>query len=180
MTPAGPRWRTATSSDLEGVRSLASTIQGKRRIPTFGGKRRRAHGGRSEPYLDDLCGFLKELHIPAPAAQRRLVLTDDESGHIVGVLSYRTDGDAVMLEAVAIAPSRRREGLGRSAIEFMLDELTAYAIERSYPELVLMTNVHCDNKASLAMCTDMGWLANEEASGSGYIRYEVVLLVAGA
>ena len=46
-------------------------------------------------------------------------ISDDEAA---GVAFYNTVGDALMLDYIYVAPSHRRQGIGRSLVEDFIDE----------------------------------------------------------
>lgn len=100
-----------------------------------------------EPWTPGL--FLHELKIPFSTT---LVARDEARGDaIVGYVCWWVVGDEVHLLNVAIAPDRRRCGLGRALVQLVLDEA------RHAGARVVTLEVRHDNAAGIALYRSFGF-----------------------
>ena len=88
----------------------------------------------------------------------------DGARGIDGVLVIRPHDDHLLLENVAVRPSRQKQGLGRKLIAFAEDQ----AMERGLSEVQLYTHVRMEG--NLSVYPRLGYEETERRSEDGYER----------
>ena len=84
-------------------------------------------GKKPGPMLDDYARFIEEDQVHAAV---------DENGALAGVLVLQTKGEGFHLKCIAVHPSSRGKGLGRTLLEFA----EAEALRQGYSAIRLCTN----------------------------------------
>jgi ribosomal protein S18 acetylase RimI-like enzyme len=83
---------------------------------------------------------------------------------VAGVLVLRPEGDALMVENVAVDPARQGEGLGRALLDFACDQAAARGIE----ELRLYT--HERMTSNVELYERLGWEEYDRLEQHGFAR----------
>jgi ribosomal protein S18 acetylase RimI-like enzyme len=83
---------------------------------------------------------------------------------VAGVLVLRPDGDALMVENVAVDPERQGSGLGRSLLEFAEQQAAARGIEelRLYTHELMTSNIELYER--------LGWVEYDRLEQHGFAR----------
>ncbi len=83
---------------------------------------------------------------------------------VAGVLVLRPDGDALMVENVAVDPERQGSGLGRSLLEFAEQQAAARGIEelRLYTHELMTSNIELYER--------LGWAEYDRLEQHGFAR----------
>jgi ribosomal protein S18 acetylase RimI-like enzyme len=140
-----PAIRPATPDDVESIRELVVRAY-SRWVPRI--------GLRPAPMDADYAALVDEGDV--------FVLAGPD---VVGVLVLRpTEGDALMVENVAVDPERQGEGLGPSLLEFA----EAQARGRQLAELRLYT--HELMTENIALYERLGWTEYDRLASQGFAR----------
>jgi ribosomal protein S18 acetylase RimI-like enzyme len=83
---------------------------------------------------------------------------------VAGVLVLRSDGDALMVENVAVDPARQGEGLSRDLLDFAADQ----AATRGIAELHLYT--HERMTSNIELYERLGWEEYDRLEQHGFAR----------
>ena len=83
---------------------------------------------------------------------------------VAGVLVLRPEGDALMVDNVAVDPARQGEGLGRALLDFASDQAAARGIE----ELHLYT--HERMTSNVELYERLGWEEYDRLEQHGFAR----------
>jgi ribosomal protein S18 acetylase RimI-like enzyme len=83
---------------------------------------------------------------------------------VAGVLVLRPDGDALMVENVAVDPARQGEGLGRALLTFASDQAAVRGIEelRLYTHELMTSNIELYRR--------LGWEEYDRLEQHGFAR----------
>jgi ribosomal protein S18 acetylase RimI-like enzyme len=83
---------------------------------------------------------------------------------VAGVLVLRPDGDALMVENVAVDPGRQGEGLGRALLSFASDQAAVRDIEelRLYTHELMTSNIELYER--------LGWEEYDRLEQHGFAR----------
>jgi GNAT superfamily N-acetyltransferase len=83
---------------------------------------------------------------------------------VAGVLVLRPDGDALMVENVAVDPGRQGEGLGRALLSFASDQAAVRGIEelRLYTHELMTSNIELYER--------LGWEEYDRLEQHGFAR----------
>jgi GNAT superfamily N-acetyltransferase len=136
--------RPASRGDVESVRSLVERAYA-RWVPVI--------GLRPAPMDADYGALVEEGDV--------YVLADPD---VAGVLVLRPDGEALMVENVAVDPSRQGGGLGPTLLEFAERQAAA----RGIAELRLYT--HELMTANIELYERLGWTEYDRLAERGFAR----------
>ena len=136
--------RPASRGDVESVRSLVERAYA-RWVPVI--------GLRPAPMDADYGALVEEGDV--------YVLADPD---VAGVLVLRPDGEALMVENVAVDPSRQGGGLGPTLLEFAERQAAA----RGIAELRLYT--HELMTANIDLYERLGWTEYDRLAERGFAR----------
>jgi ribosomal protein S18 acetylase RimI-like enzyme len=83
---------------------------------------------------------------------------------VAGVLVLRPDGDALMVENVAVDPARQGEGLGRALLTFASDQAAVRGVEelRLYTHELMTSNIDLYER--------LGWEEYDRLEQHGFAR----------
>ena len=144
-TTSTPRIRLAIAAD---VRVVAQIVEDAYRhyIPRI--------GRPSQPMLDD----------HATRVSDGVVWVIEEDGTIWGIVMLLPEPDHLLLDNIAVVPSRQRTGLGRRLLVFA----EAEAVRRGYSEIRLYTNVLMTENRRLYVA--IGYEETGRGTGAGFER----------
>jgi len=131
-----------------------------REAPAIGGLVERAYGPwvsivglRPAPMDADYAALIAEGDV--------FVAGDSD---VAGVLVLRPDGDALMVENVAVDPARQGEGLGRALLTFASDQAAVRGVEelRLYTHELMTSNIDLYER--------LGWEEYDRLEQHGFAR----------
>jgi ribosomal protein S18 acetylase RimI-like enzyme len=141
--PSGYRLRPATGSDAASVAALVDAAYGHyvERI-----------GMQPGPMTDDYTEVIRD----------RQVSVAEHDGAIVGVVVLSVTNEGFLIENVAVHPSRRRTGLGRTLLQFA----EAEARRAGFDAIHLYT--HEKMTENLALYSRIGYVEYDRRSQGGF------------
>ena len=90
----------------------------------------------------------------------------DDAGNVLGIIILVDQGDALMLENVAVAPEAQGRGIGRA----LITHAEAQARERGHARIRLYT--HVTMTANQAMYARLGYVETTRGEDEGYHRVQ--------